>query len=153
MRHQNDSDAGLGQRAHALPQAVPGEDVERVAGFIEQQGPRLVHQCAGNEHTPRFTRRHFANRTLRQVRYLQLRQSVIRQFAVPGINHVMRKDASAAEEAGQDYVASAGIAGAPGQQIVCNNAEQRTQFEDIPAVLPQDGHRQSLPAPRDSIRA
>ncbi len=63
---------------------------------------------------------------------------------MPGIDHVMREDASAAEETGQDHVAPAGVAGASGQQIVRHNAEHRPQFENVPPVLPQDGHRRPL---------
>src|SRR6266849_10663174 len=53
----------------------------------------------------------------------------------------MRKDASAAEKTRQDNVASASIACAHGHKIVRDNAQQRTQLEDIPALLPQNGHR------------
>ena len=104
-----------------------------------------MDQGAGDEHPPRFAGRHFAHRTLGQVRYLELRQGGVGQFAVPGIDHVMREDASAAEETGQDHVTPAGFAGALGQKIVRHNAQQRTQFENIPAVLPQDGHRGTFP--------
>ena len=61
MGHQDDSYASLGQRTHGVTQALPSEDVQRVARFIEEQGPRFVNQCAGDEHTPRFSRRHFGN--------------------------------------------------------------------------------------------
>jgi len=100
-----------------------------------------VDQGTRDQDAPGLSGGHFCNRTLGQVRYLELRQSSLSQFEMLRVDHMMRENARATEESRQDDIASAYIAGTSGQQIVLDDAQHGTQFEDVPAVLPQDGHR------------
>ena len=49
MRHQNDADPGLRQRAHRFPQAVLCIDVQAIARLVEDQRFRIVDQRARNQ--------------------------------------------------------------------------------------------------------
>ena len=71
-------------------------------------------------------------------------QSRVGQFEVFKVDFVVRKNPCAAEEPGQHYVPTAGVTGTPGHQVVRNDAQQRAQLENIPALLPQDGDRGAL---------
>jgi hypothetical protein len=55
------------------------------------------------------------------------------------IGFVMREDARAAEEAGEDDVAAGRIGGAGGEQVGRDDAEQGAEFEDVPALFAEDG--------------
>jgi len=61
------------------------------------------------------------------------------------IGMMVRKNARAAEKAGEDYVAARGIRSAGRQQVRRDDSEPRTQFENIPSLAPEDGNPRPFP--------
>src|SRR5208282_3501844 len=140
MSDENDSDSRAGQGAHRFSQAVLRQNIQRIAGFVEQQRAWLVDQRPGNQDALGLPRRHFLHGTLRQMRDAELGQSGLGQFSVFGIDGVIREDARAAEKAGQHHVQAAGVTGTRRHQVVGDDAQQRAQLKNVPALLAEDGH-------------
>src|SRR6266481_8770115 len=92
-------------------------DIERVAGLIEQQRLRLVHQRASDQRAFGFTRGHLRDRASGKVRDAQAGERCVRLFEQSGIGRVMRENTRAAEKAGEHHVAAGRIARAGCQQI------------------------------------
>jgi hypothetical protein len=67
MRDHDDPNAGLGKRTHGFAQAVSREEIERIAGLVEQQGSRLVHESACDQNPPGFAGGHFLHLTIREI--------------------------------------------------------------------------------------
>ena len=118
MRHQNDADSGLGQRAHRFPQAVLRENIQAVARLVEQQRLRIVDQRTRNQDALGFAGRHFRDWPVGQVRHAEPFQHRRRRVPLQGFDRLMIENARAAEESGEDHFASAGFAGDVLHQIV-----------------------------------
>src|SRR2546425_5008112 len=56
---------------------------------------------------------------------------------------VVRKNARAAEKAGQHHIPSSSVGGARSQQVRGYDSQQRPQLENIPTFAPEDGNRAS----------
>src|SRR5207237_9853685 len=62
---------------------------------------------------------------------------------------MVRKNARAAEKAGEHHITAGGLRGTGSQQVRRYDSEQRAQFENIPSLPPQYGN--VGPFPRDGI--
>lgn len=68
MRHEQNSEAGLGELAHGLAELHLCADVERVAGFVEEQRLRIVSERTGYQRALGFSRRHMNNAAVGEMR-------------------------------------------------------------------------------------
>src|ERR1700675_1989445 len=90
------------------------------------------------------------------MRNAKPRQSSLSSRKMFRIRMMVRKNARAAEETGEHHVAASGIRGTASQQVRRNNAQQRAQLENVPALAPQYGNAGSFPRewitlPRDGL--
>src|ERR1035441_3147557 len=68
-------------------------DVERIAGFVEEQRSRFVNQSTGDQNALGFTGGHFIDGALGEMRDSQLRESCFGHLFLFGIETVIGKDA------------------------------------------------------------
>ena len=100
-----------------------------------------MHESAADQHPATLSGRHFFHRFICQVRRVQKLQDLVRFRAHLVSDVVVRPDADAGEEAGEDDFEAGDLSGALGHQIVGNNAEHRAEVDHIPEGFAEDGHR------------
>src|SRR5580698_3167232 len=137
---QNNSNPRFSQRAHGFSQIVLRQNIQRVAGFVEQECAWFVDQRPRNQNAFGFPRRHFLHRTLRQMRDSELSQRSLGTFSIVRIYHVIGEYTRATEKSRQHHVHAAGLASAQRHHVVRYDAEQRAQFKDVPTLLAKNGH-------------
>src|SRR5215467_4847523 len=70
----------------------------------------------------------------------QLLQGRSRSLNVIGLGMMVRKNPGTAEKSGEHDIASSRVGGTGCQQIRRHDAQLRPQFENVPALAPQDSH-------------
>lgn len=141
VRDQEDAQAGLHQFAHRFAQLQLRANVEGVAGLVEEERVRLVDQRAGNQRALGFAGGHLGHGARREVGDAEALERGLCSRQMHRIRMVMRENARAAEESGEHHVASCGIGGAGSEQVRRNDAQERAQFENVPALAAEDRNR------------
>jgi len=144
MRHQDDSDFGLGECAHGLPKFMLGENIQAVARLVKNQRSRIVDQRPGNQNAFCLAGGHFRNRPVGEMADSEPRQCSFGLTHLFGRDLLVFENAGAAEEAGEDHVAAAGLIGAIQHQIVGDDAEDGAQLKNIPSRASQDRYGGTL---------
>ncbi len=80
VRNQENAQAAFRQRAHGVAQLHLRADVQRIAGLVEQQGLRLVHQRACDQRALGLTGGHLRNRSPGKVCNPQAGERHVRLF-------------------------------------------------------------------------
>src|SRR5580692_4604598 len=139
--HEQNTQTRLRQLTHGVAELKLRGDVESVARLIEEQGLRIVDQRSGNQRALGFSGGHFVQGTVSEMGNPNSRKSAFGATKVFARRMLIRKNAGAAEEAGDDHIATGRRGGAGSEEVRGNDTQQVTQLEDVPAVPPEDFRR------------
>src|SRR5260370_33516200 len=108
-----------------------------------------MHQRPRNQRPLGFAGRHFRDRAIGEMRNPKPRQRFLAPSEMLRIGMMVRKNARAAEKAGEHHITACGIRGTGSQQVRRYDSEQRAQLEYIPPLAAQYGN--ARPFPREWI--
>jgi len=83
MRHEQDPQPGLRKLAHGVAKLELRADVQSIARFVKQQGPRIVHQGSRNQRSLGFARGHLCDRAIGEMGDAKPRQRSARDVSDP----------------------------------------------------------------------
>src|SRR5437773_3779533 len=86
-------------------------DVQSIARFVKQQGPRIVHQGSRNQRSLGFARGHLCDRAIGEMGDAKPRQSFLHTRKMFSVGMMVRKNARAAKKTRKHHVAAGGIRG------------------------------------------
>src|SRR5438128_152997 len=139
-RKQAERAARLRERAHRVAKLQLRRNIESVARLIEEQRPRVVHQRTRNKSSLRFAGGHVGYGPAGQMRDAEPLEGCFGAGQMLRVGVMVRKDARAAEEAGEHDVASGRVRSARSEKVWRHNAEQRAQLEYIPVLASENGY-------------
>jgi len=146
MGHEQDRGSLPRHRADVLHEMVARDDVEAARRFVEHQRRRLVDQRPRDQHAPRFAGGHRVERGARQPRRVNPLERRLSSAPHRVGDALVREQTVGREEAGDHGVQAGhdavGIAvDEPIVKIGGDDAQLRSQFEHVPAVLAEDPDR------------
>src|SRR5712692_433589 len=145
VRYQQNPQPGLRQLAQRVSKLESRADVQRIAGLIKEQRSWLMYQRPRKQRPLGFAGGHLRDRAVGEMRNAKPRQSFLGPCEMFWIGMLVRKNARAAEKAGEHHITAGGIRGAGRQQVRRYDSEQRAQLENIPSFAPQYGNAGTFP--------
>src|SRR5690348_6120243 len=145
VSHQKNANPTLRPLTNRIPKLNLRGDVQRVAGLVEQQRSRVMHQRPRDQGSLGFARRHLGDRTSREMRDSQTGERGHGSRQMRWIRMMVRKDAPAAKKTGKHNVATSGVRRGRSEQVRRDDSKQRTQLKDVPALASQNRNRGAFP--------
>ena len=144
MRDEYDAHPVLRQAAQGLAQLALRGEIEGIAGFIDEQHFRIVHERAPDEDAAHFARRHFSDRLFGKVACFELIEHGGGSLAHGLADVHLGPDGGAGEKAGDHGIAAPCVQGSFAEQFGGDHAEPLAQLEDVPALAAKDAGAHSL---------